>query len=101
MFVLGAIDSAQACFDADGGQIFDIRLQNSLQVWIDQQDFHAQGLPLAVQQALPGQLPAGLAKQAQGAAQGFARDTAAIGTADAVGLGKQAWRQMVAFTGQQ
>lgn len=44
LFVLGAIDCAQPCIDADAGEVLDVRLKDAFQVRVDQQDLEAQRL---------------------------------------------------------
>ncbi|MNO95761.1 hypothetical protein D3C76_874080 [compost metagenome] len=97
MFVLGPVYGAQARFDADAGEIFDIRLQDPFKVRIDQQQLQLQGLPGTVEQARPCELPAGLAEQVEGLAQGLAVDAAPVGMADFVGLGEQGSGQLLAI----
>ena len=79
LLVLGAVDGAQVDLDADAGEVFGIGLQNTFEVRVDQQNFKTQGFALAIDQGLSGWFPAGLAKQAQGPAQGFPRDASALG----------------------
>ncbi|MNH48070.1 hypothetical protein D3C79_1116390 [compost metagenome] len=67
-------------------------MQDAFKVGVYQQQFHAQLLALAVDQALAVQLPASLGKQAQGLAQGLAADAAAIGVADLVRFAVQLGR---------
>ncbi len=63
LFVLRTIDRAQPGVDADAGEVLDVRLEDALQVRIDQQDLQAQGLSGGVLQALAVQLPAGFGEQ--------------------------------------
>src|SRR3990167_3776558 len=60
LFVLRTIDSAQIGLNADSGKVLGERLEDSLEVWIDQQNLELQRLALGVQQILAGRFPAGL-----------------------------------------
>ncbi|MCY1546863.1 hypothetical protein D9M68_828850 [compost metagenome] len=59
LLVLCAVDGAQVGLNANAGKVFGKGLKNPLEVRVDQQDFETEWLSLAVQQALPGRLPAG------------------------------------------
>ena len=96
LFVLRAVDSAQPRFDTDAGEVLDIRLQNAFEVRIDQQYLERQRFAFTIEQALPGQFPAALSQQVQGAAHGFAGDAAAIGFRQAEGLAEQLGGQLAA-----
>ncbi|MNT16134.1 hypothetical protein D3C72_1512230 [compost metagenome] len=97
LFVLGPVHGAQARIDADAGKIFDIRLQDPLQVRIDQQQLELQRVAFVVEQALTIEFPASLAEQVEGLAQGLAVDAAPVGMADFVGLGEQGGGQLLAI----
>ncbi|MNY46724.1 hypothetical protein D3C86_1819330 [compost metagenome] len=92
LFVLGAIHRAQSGVDADAGEVFHVGLKDAFQVRVDQQDLQAQRLPGGVLQTLAIELPAGLGQQAQGLAQGFPGDAAALGLRQAERLGEQPGR---------